>query len=433
MAQDIFGFGGGFGAGSLAAQERALANSRQYSNQNPPGRGEGLVHALGQLAGERRMQKAENQRGELINTSVDLARTQAEAAGEEIPENIAQARGLLLAAKQLQGMGRHAEARELWTIGTQQIQEARDANLNTRQLRANAEEAEARSLENTRKIALDMADGSLVHFDNGDGTFTTLNLDRDEHVRMYQRMTEEQGMLPMTSEQRYNLDRDQRKALVSSMEGLVERRKARERVVGALDLMDSVNQFAGVLADTPNALMLGGEASGKINQVITTIADVGRRLGKEEGWLAENRDVERQFFEANEAYSRSQAMITDLAYMIARARDSGGRLSDQDFEYAKSMIGADGQPNPAVIMSVLRDRLDMAMMGVDNMLGVYTPDRQQELFGDSYRKLNERREQFERYAEQVVAWHERETGSSSPQAETPGTPGFDPSTAESLF
>jgi hypothetical protein len=135
MATDLFGFG----AGSLASQQRVLQAQKEFLNQNPPRRrGETFVDALGQRAQQKRTQRKEENTARVINEEREALMSEPGEGPVDIA--MADANALIRAAARFQANGNHAQARELFEAGKQQIAAIQQQRLEQNVLRSQIQE-----------------------------------------------------------------------------------------------------------------------------------------------------------------------------------------------------------------------------------------------------------------------------------------------------
>jgi len=239
--------------------------------------------------------------------------------------------------------------------------------LRARETRAqNVTDAQLTSIDRSNERAA--AEGLLMFHEQSDGTFEALNLDDPTQLARHQTLVQD-GSFPRTQVQVNSLEAAKQVQAARAKNNTVGVGKKLientfKKIDGARELMVSSNAILNIFKDDPTAGTVGSKAAGKIDNVLFQLRDAGNLIaGKSQGTdgvnnlVANDRFLEGEFSKRNINNSRVRGLVTGVAYSLARARDPGGRLSDDDFRRALDMIGGEGQVNPTVLAATLQDQI----------------------------------------------------------------------------
>jgi len=157
----------------------------------------------------------------------------------------------------------------------------------------------------------------------------------------------------------------------------------RDIVSAKTDATNRMERMLEILDTDLNARTGVAKAQGMINSFAVEFGAVNDKLEDMEmgRYDAELQKVNKFGGISEAARNRgvTDALVLDLAYTMARAKDPGGRLSDKDVEAALKMLGGD-QVDPAILA---RTFLEQNQASVAEQLASFAPLTDEEAFRNS--------------------------------------------------
>lgn len=157
--------------------------------------------------------------------------------------------------------------------------------------------------------------------------------------------------------------------------------KVQQQILAGATAINRIGQISDLVLSNPG---ISSNAAGTIGTLIDQVkgtADLVRNSAESRIKVL-NEGTERRLASSleggynafkrknlNVALGEYKSLIVDLAYSLARARDTGGRLSDADIENAKEIAGAAGDPDRMV--AVLSRLADNTYGDLDRMRTTY--------------------------------------------------------------
>jgi len=209
-------------------------------------------------------------------------------------------------------------------------------------------------------------------------------------------------------------DRDAQKEAGGGKPTVYEQRKIDEihdKLNTATETARLMGDLRGLIRRSPGALSLAGDLSTKF-QAATMAAKTALR---QEGWNPEHIvDSKMTVTEwLNNHNVRQRALVTQLAYQLAKGNDPGGRLSNQDLELAHKIVAGEG---------TLRSRLDaldqafgqVARRSEDVILSAR--DRQRPIGAHTSRRFGEAMTEYKKLLDEDLEAEERAARGAAPSA-----------------
>lgn len=202
------------------------------------------------------------------------------------------------------------------------------------------------------------------------GNAVAFDINDPDRLEAYKNALKEKGAIPLTQPQAFDmLMEDQVKEAMKAEFN----KSSLEKKVGTyqanIQYMDKATRLIGLLANNP-------QSNTSVNGVLQTVANLkteadavisalrgpnGEEYSQDATMAsiqAKLADMEDLVLPAGMQKADFESAILEMAYVMARRLDSGGRLSDQDVNMAIRMLGG-GNVNPKVMTRILlRNALD---------------------------------------------------------------------------
>ncbi len=143
--------------------------------------------------------------------------------------------------------------------------------------------------------------------------------------------------------------------------GVNEQRKVREQTNASLRAVRLGNTYLEILRANPDVFSVGSQVSAGAANFFRQVESLGgayRALaeGNPRELTSNNKRLNAALDAENITNTRVRALAVNLAYALARQNDPGGRLSDNDIEFAMRMLGGNN-PDPRAIAAALEDNV----------------------------------------------------------------------------
>lgn len=218
-----------------------------------------------------------------------------------------------------------------------------------------------------------------------------------------------------------------------------EQVKVRASQTGVLNLFDRLDAMSALVTRDPRASSATGASANTVGQYLSgfanSFASAGSSVGgygslstnsadaRNSGGRSPKEIVESGRNTIYSNYSKMggkatlgidvtlyESLVIDTAYALARANDPGGRLSDNDFQFALKTLGA--VQNPAAAKAAFLAIAERAYGDNKNRKRVYPEDAYNALFGSGDKQIAEHYQEFQRrWGPEASAAPARRTGS----------------------
>lgn len=140
--------------------------------------------------------------------------------------------------------------------------------------------------------------------------------------------------------------------------GKVEMGQVRKQADGLVGLYTTADRILNVLDQNKDAFTNAASAAQALDKLSTELGAGARAAtggAYKDAATGKTESIDTWLEANNITNGRAKGLIVGLAYSLARANDPGGRLSDNDLNMAKMMVGEN--PTPAAMLANLNDNL----------------------------------------------------------------------------